>query len=150
MPKISILWTNFKNVFFLFGQLLRCHGMPLTSFKSKNFRKLTRLRVALSELPANVMTEVVAYTWNQFLSDIGGSAGLILGISAFTIFTNIEGTASRFWSYWKRPRNIKNMPKIVILSKAWRVTRQKYYEMHARRPNSGFVKRCSRITRNSA
>ena len=55
---------------------------------------LTRLRVGVSELPENVMTEVVAYPWNRLLADIGGSAGLILGISAFTIYTNIEGMAS--------------------------------------------------------
>ena len=60
---------------------------------SSNSRELTRLRVELSELPSSVLNEVEAYPWNMLLSDIGGSAGLILGISALTIFLQIEGTA---------------------------------------------------------
>ena len=43
------------------------------------FRKVTRLRIVLSELPENVIQEVVAYTWNQYLADIGGATSLILG-----------------------------------------------------------------------
>ena len=59
----------------------------------RNCRELTRLRVGLSELPSSVLNEVEAYPWNRLLSDIGGSAGLLLGISAFTIYLQIEGTA---------------------------------------------------------
>lgn len=51
------------------------------------------MRVGLSELPSSVLNEVEAYPWNRLLSDIGGSAGLLLGISAFTIYLQIEGTA---------------------------------------------------------
>ena len=40
---------------------------------------MTRLRIVLSELPENVIQEVVAYTWNQYLADIGGATSLILG-----------------------------------------------------------------------
>ena len=64
--------------------------------RSCHFRMVTRLRVALSDLPENVMTEVVAYPWHRFMSDIGGSAGLILGISAFTIYLKCEGTAFNY------------------------------------------------------
>ena len=35
---------------------------------------MTRLRIVLSELPESVIKEVVAYTWNQYLADIGGAS----------------------------------------------------------------------------
>ena len=44
-------------------------------------------------MPPSVFTDVVAYPLERFLSDVGGSAGLILGMSAFTIFLIIEGIA---------------------------------------------------------
>ena len=49
----------------------------------------------LSELPESVIQEVVAYTWNQYLADIGGATSLILGISAVTILTFIENCLKR-------------------------------------------------------
>ena len=52
----------------------------------------------LSELPESVIQEVVAYTWNQYLADIGGATSLILGISAVTILTFIENCLKRYTS----------------------------------------------------
>ena len=62
---------------------------------------MTRLRIVLSELPESVIQEVVAYTWNQYLADIGGATSLILGISAVTILTFIENCLKR---YTRAPR----------------------------------------------
>ena len=114
---------------------------------------LTRLRVGVSELPENVMTEVVAYPWNRLLADIGGSAGLILGISAFTIYTNIEGMASfikfkilylflPYCNYQKTGRSRYGSNSnlwigwrwlIDFISRVLRVLRRFYVNMKARR-----------------
>ena len=51
---------------------------------------MTRLRIVLSELPENVIQEVVAYTWNQYLADIGGATSLILGSRLQWHFGNFE------------------------------------------------------------
>ena len=46
-----------------------------------NFRRVTRLSVTLAESPEQIFRQNPAYDSTQFVSDIGGSAGLILGIS---------------------------------------------------------------------
>ena len=69
--------------------------LTITSKKNIILRKVTRLRIVLSELPENVIQEVVAYTWNQYLADIGGATSLILGISAVTILTFVENCLMR-------------------------------------------------------
>ena len=51
------------------------------------------MRVGLSEMPSNVQNEVPVYPWHRFISDVGGSAGVILGISLLTIFKLIEENA---------------------------------------------------------
>ena len=51
------------------------------------------MRVGLSEMPSNIQNEVPVYPWHRFISDVGGSAGVILGISLLTIFMIIEGNA---------------------------------------------------------
>jgi len=45
------------------------------------FRRVTRLSVSLAESPEQIFRQNPAYDSTQFVSDIGGSAGLILGIS---------------------------------------------------------------------
>ena len=70
-------------------------------------RKVTRLRIVLSELPESVIQEVVAYTWNQYLADIGGATSLILGISAVTILTFIENCLKRYTQ-----RHVSSISKI--------------------------------------
>ena len=59
---------------------------------------MTRLRIVLSELPENVIQEVVAYTWNQYLADIGGATSLILGLRLSRVRADDEGFESVFGS----------------------------------------------------
>ena len=44
-------------------------------------------------MPSNVQNEVPVYPWHRFISDVGGSAGVILGISLLTIFKIFEENA---------------------------------------------------------
>ena len=51
---------------------------------------MTRLTVSLAEQPEEIYIQKPAYDSTQYVSDVGGSAGLILGISAATLLGVFE------------------------------------------------------------
>ena len=60
---------------------------------------VTSMVLNLAEQTNKVFEEIADYTSDQFLAEIGGSAGLFLGLSLLTI---VEFFASLFWLIFSR------------------------------------------------
>merc|ERR1712198_648304 len=58
------------------------------------------------------MEEETAYTWEMFLSDLGGIYGFTLGISIISILELFDFILLKLWKLWtERQRCRKKLPK---------------------------------------
>ena len=80
----------------------------LSGFFLLNFNKELKIKVFFPELEMTVHHQKLDYTADQLFSELGGAAGLVLGLSLITIVRQIDDCISAMIKWAKKLRTKKS------------------------------------------